>query len=419
MMRTKRCAWIGVALMFALQASFGHASEPSDAVHRRFDDPRQPPTWRVIGSDEAAAHQFGQVIFNSTWLPAGAARAERRDGLGPVFNAASCDSCHNNGARTTAPRDDGRLPIGFVIQLGLANAASTPLGDVLNPAAIEGFPAEGQVVLRYRMREVGLADGAVVSLREPSYELQGSRIAALPRQTVVKPRMASPLFGVGLLDAVPQSAFASGSEAPGRFGWQAGTRSVRDQTAKAFSREMGLHSADYPMDDCGDDAACADAPEGGEPEVSEDFLRALTQFQSLLAVPQADALDGKAEAEGARLFRRTGCTACHLPSLPVEGIDGVHQIAAYTDLRRHDLGDDLADRRIDGVVVESRWRTAPLWGIAHLPRGGQLGLLHDGRARSVEEAILWHAGEADDARKAYMALPQAERALLTDWTLRR
>jgi len=227
------------------------------------------------------------------------------------------------------------------------------------------------------------------------------------------------LFGVGLLDAVPQSAFASGSEAPGRFGWQAGTRSVRDQTAKAFSREMGLHSADYPMDDCGDDAACADAPEGGEPEVSEDFLRALTQFQSLLAVPQADALDGKAEAEGARLFRRTGCTACHLPSLPVEGIDGVHQIAAYTDLRRHDLGDDLADRRIDGVVVESRWRTAPLWGIAHLPRGGQLGLLHDGRARSVEEAILWHAGEADDARKAYMALPQAERALLTDWTLRR
>ncbi|MEZ5456579.1 MAG: di-heme oxidoredictase family protein [Lysobacteraceae bacterium] len=418
-MRTERCGWIGAALMVALQASFGHASEPSDAVHRRFDDTRQPPTWRVIRSDEAAAHQFGQAIFNSIWLPAGAARAERRDGLGPVFNAASCDACHNNGARATAPRDDGRLPIGFVIQLGLANAVTTPLGDVLNPAAIEGFPAEGQVVLRYRMREVRFPDGAIVSLREPSYQLQGPRIAALPPQTVLKPRMASPLFGSGLLDAVPLSAFASDQDSSGRFGWQAGTRSVRDQTAKAFSREMGLHSADYPIDDCGDDTACVNAPEGGEPEVSEDFLQALTRFQSLLAVPQADALDGKAEAEGVRLFRRTGCAACHLPSLPVEGIDGIHQIAAYTDLRRHDLGDDLADRRIDGVVVESRWRTAPLWGIAHLPRGGQPGLMHDGRARSVEEAILWHAGEADAARAAFMDLSGTRRAQLLDWISRR
>jgi len=172
---------------------------------------------------------------------------------------------------------------------------------------------------------------------------------------------------------------------------------------------MGLHSADYPMDDCGDDALCAAAPEGGEPEVSEDFLQALTLFQSVLAVPRAEPLDAEAEQQGAELFQRTGCTACHAPSLPVEGIQGISAIAAYTDLRRHDLGEELADRRLDGEIIKSRWRTAPLWGIAHLPRAGHLGLLHDGRARSVEEAVLWHAGEADESRRQFMALPNSWR----------
>jgi CxxC motif-containing protein (DUF1111 family) len=153
--------------------------------------------------------------------------------------------------------------------------------------------------------------------------------------------------------------------------------------------------------------------------VSEDFLHAVTLFQSLLAVPKAEPLDAESEAQGASLFARTGCANCHAPSLPVEGIDGLSRIAAYTDLRRHDLGDGLADRRMDGTVVDSLWRTAPLWGIAHLPRGGHFGLLHDGRARSVEEAILWHAGEADAARVTFMALPKAQRKRLLDWILRR
>jgi len=249
------------------------------------------------------AFQLGQAVFNSAWLPAGAERAERRDGLGPVFNATSCDACHNNGARATAPTDEGRLPIGFVMQLGLADAATTPLGDVLNPVAIEGYRAEGGVVLNYQLREVHYPDGSRAELREPRYQLQGPRVAELSAQTVLKPRMASPLFGSGLLDAVPPRAFTPLGDSPGRFGWQAGTRSVRDQTAKAFSREMGLHSADYPMDDCGDDALCAAAPEGGEPEVSEDFLQALTLFQSVLAVPRAECAACRTFGCGGRAAR--------------------------------------------------------------------------------------------------------------------
>ena len=412
----RRASLVLIGLL--LSAHSGVCAHPIDVL-QRFDDPRQPPTWRALSMNDLATFELGQAIFNSQWLAAGAPRAERRDGLGPVFNAASCDSCHNNGARATAPSDDGRLPIGFVMQLGMANGGAIPLGDVLNPAAIEGYSAEGHIVLSYRVRDVRYPDGSQVEVREPHYQLHGPRVSALPARTLLKPRMASPLFGTGLLDAVPASAFGSDQASPGRFGWQAGTRSVRDQTAKAFSREMGLHSTEYPLDDCGDDATCAAAPEGGEPEVSEDFLHAVTLFQSLLAVPKAEPLDAESEAQGASLFARTGCANCHAPSLPVEGIDGLSRIAAYTDLRRHDLGDGLADRRMDGTVVDSLWRTAPLWGIAHLPRGGHFGLLHDGRARSVEEAILWHAGEADAARVTFMALPKAQRKRLLDWILRR
>lgn len=418
-MRTEVQHWRRGALLLLVLAFPAQSGELSATVHQGFVDSRQPPTWRPVEANETATFQLGQAVFNSAWLPAGAERAERRDGLGPVFNATSCDACHNNGARATAPTDEGRLPIGFVMQLGLADAATTPLGDVLNPVAIEGYRAEGGVVLNYQLREVHYPDGSRAELREPRYQLQGPRVAELSAQTVLKPRMASPLFGSGLLDAVPPRAFTPLGDSPGRFGWQAGTRSVRDQTAKAFSREMGLHSADYPMDDCGDDALCAAAPEGGEPEVSEDFLQALTLFQSVLAVPRAEPLDAEAEQQGAELFQRTGCTACHAPSLPVEGIRGISAIAAYTDLRRHDLGEELADRRLDGEIIKSRWRTAPLWGIAHLPRAGHLGLLHDGRARSVEEAVLWHAGEADESRRQFMALPKSQRDRLLDWTLRR
>ena len=402
-----------------LLGAFGSPASASAQSHATFSDPRSPPIYRSLAVAEREAFDLGQAIFNSSWFAAGTQRAERRDGLGPVFNAPSCDACHNNGARATAPTDEGRLPIGFVMQLALPDAATTPLGDVLNPVAIEEYRDEGSVLLNYRFREVRYPDGSRAALREPRYQLQGPRVAELSAQTVLKPRMASPLFGLGLLDAVPPSVFSPLGDSPARFGWQADTRSVRDQTAKAFSREMGLHTTDYPMDDCGNDAHCAAAPEGGGPEVSEDFLQALTLFQSVLAVPRAEALDAEAEQQGAELFQRSGCAACHAPSLPVEGIQGISAIAAYTDLRRHDLGDELADRRLDGAIIKSRWRTAPLWGIAHLPHAGHLGLLHDGRARSVEEAVIWHAGEAAEARQQFMALPKLQRDRLLDWTLRR
>lgn len=397
----------------------GAAQAMADSARAEFENPRQPPPFRPLDAEEAARYALGQAVFNSSWFAAGASRATRRDGLGPVFNAASCDACHNNGARASAPDDDGRLPTGFVLQLESGSGGSTPLGDVLNPAAIEGFRPEGQARVEYSMRAMRYPDGSVAYLREPRYRLQGHRIPELAPDTVLKPRMASPVFGSGLLEAVPAAFLAVESASVHRFGWQSGSRSIREQSAKAFSREMGLTSSEFPQDDCGSDAECLGAANGGMPEVSDAFLDALSFFQALLAVPRAPALAPEREHQGAELFERSGCTGCHTPTLPVEGIDGMQAIHAFTDLQRHDLGDGLADRRLDGTPVASRWRTPPLWGIGHQPRGGALGLLHDGRARTIEEAILWHAGAAEAARASFMSLPNSERERLVEWVLHR
>ncbi|HEY0180557.1 MAG TPA: di-heme oxidoredictase family protein, partial [Dokdonella sp.] len=198
---------------------------------------------------------------------------------------------------------------------------------------------------------------------------------------------------------------------PGRFGWQSATATIAEQTAVAMSREIGLTSTPVDHDDCTPaQAACRAAPSGGAPEVSPEFLAALVEFQQDLAVPRARS----AAPDASALFAETGCTACHRPTLPVEGVPGLASITAYTDLRVHDLGAALADRDASGRVVPTRFRTAPLWGLDHAARR-PLALLHDGRARSIEEAILWHDGEAHAVRERFERLDAGARRRLTDW----
>ena len=391
------------------------------------------------------------TVFNTQFVVAGTPNAGRRDGVGPLFNSSSCDACHNNGARGRGPTGDGRAPDSLVIQLAAATAKNRtdPEGDpvygrVFNPIALEGVPPEGEVLIRYETRAGHYPDGTAWNLRVPHYTLTKLHYGPVARGTIVKPRLAPALFGVGLLDAVKQAGYgepaapggdrpaASGGRDPhdssdarapsaGRFGWQATALSVRDQTARAFAREMGLTSNEMTSDDCTPaETTCLQQPDGGSPEVSDDLFDAVLSFQRWLAVP-ASPTPHPPSGSGDHTFAELGCVACHRPEWSVTLTDAAGNtntatITPYTDLRLHNLGIGLADQTVAGKRVTSKWRTAPLWGLGYRMSLERFPtFLHDGRARSAEEAILWHAGEATGARESFEHLTADQRKAFLRW----
>jgi CxxC motif-containing protein (DUF1111 family) len=446
------------------------AATPADAMPigtQPFTDHRNPPSYRKLSDAEFARYDLGMAAFNTQFVNAGTPNAGRRAGVGPLFNSSSCDACHNNGAHGRGPTGDGPAPSPLVIQLATTPTKNPtdPEGDpvygrVLNTVGLDGVPPEGVAMIRYQETPGHYPDGATWSLRVPHYTLTNLHYGPLSPRTLIKPRLAPALFGVGLLDAAgPDTAgrdaadagaasqHAVGSDAPapgttgqstagearrlntagraqphGRFGWQATALSVQDQTARAFAREMGLTSSDKPTDDCTQtETACLHAaPNNGSPEVSADIFSAVLSFQRYLAVP-ASPTPHPIPDRDANTFVDLGCGACHQPRLPViltdaDGKEVSAVIAPYTDLRLHDLGNRLADETVAGKKVSSKWRTAPLWGLGyrmsleHFPT-----FLHDGRARSAEEAILWHDGEAANARARFEQLATPQRKAFLHW----
>lgn len=397
-------------------------SAPNLAGRVVFSDPGHPPPWIEIPAATRREFDLGHQIFNAQWQPAGT-RDTTRPGLGPLFVESSCDACHDDGARGRPPAVQGALSNSFVMQLG---GPLTDYGHVLNTRAIDGHIPEGRVTVTWQERTGRYADGERWTLRAPQYSVDSLSAGQLGKDTVLKPRIGPALFGVGLLDAVPTADVDSIRKSQprslrgtvgGRFGWQGSARSLVDQTAIAFAREMGLTSEIEMQDDCTQaQSACRAAPAAGTPELSERFFHALTTFQFLIAAQARASIDPARDAAGSRLFEKTGCAACHVPQLPVPRDEGLAiRIDPYTDLLLHDMGEGLADRTVTGRPATSHWRTAPLWGLAKALETGGAALLHDGRAASIEEAILWHEGQADAARRRFMALDANSRRQLLEW----
>ena len=380
---------------------------------------------------EPAQVALGRSIFNTQWSPASVPAAEvpaatalgsvRREGLGPLFNATSCNTCHNEGAGGRGPTGDGPIPIALEIQLGSSSedvdrqATGDPVyGRVFSTSAVEDVEAEGIATVHYtEIYGYYYPDGTHWRMRVPHYRLTGLSRGPLAATTVIKPRMAPPLFGVGLLEAVPGLS--------GRFGWQANMLSIRDQTTKALAGEMGLTSVDHPSDDCTPvETDCQRQHRDELPEVSEELIEALVAFQRTLTVPESPT-NTKEDLLGFELFREIGCAVCHKLQIPVElsqadGTKTRSAIAPYTDLQTHDLGREMDDETVAGSKVRSRWRTAPLWGLGYrIKTEGHPTFLHDGRARSAEEAILWHSGEAAPARQNFVTLGPRSRQALLHW----
>ena len=426
----------GLGLVLATGVAF--AATPPSPVSIQADG-RSPLPWRTLNAAEEERFHLGHAVFNTSWLPAGEG-VGRRDGLGPQFNSHSCDSCHNSRRRGRGPLGDGPVSTDFVIQTGrrLADGrierGHPRFGHIVNTQAIDGFSAEASIAIHYQPRPHRLADGSKLTLWAPEYRVETPDGQPLPDDLVLMPRIASQVLGAGLLEQIPERAIlanarrrgphrgtpawidSAGGRQLGRFGWQATEPSIASQTAVAFAREMGLSTELIGSIDCAaQDHACRNAAHGGEPEVAAELFEAVVAFQQLEALRRTPAAARQLDAatDGARLFARVGCADCHRDAMPLH--DG-RSIAPYTDLLLHDLGEALADRDVAGRPVPSRWRTPPLWGLSTALEGARTArLLHDGRARSIEEAIAWHGGSAADARDRYERLDTGQRQQLIDW----
>lgn len=381
--------------------------------------------------------EAGLQFFQLTWVPAPGSPPES-DGLGPTFNAASCLSCHVRNGRAV-PGDAPNAGVGVLVRLGTSEHVPDPhYGEQLQPFGVSGVPGEGRVRHAWEIvREVVLPGGERVVLRRPAYTIEALTHGPLAARTSLSPRTSPHLLGQGLLEAVPESVLAAWHDpddsdgdgvsgrlprlpdgSVGRFGWKSAQPTVEAQTAAAFLGDLGLTSPLFPEENCPDpQTECRAASSGGSPELPAVRLRVTSAYVRLLGVPARRDPDAPQVLAGRSLFRAIGCASCHRPSL--ETGDSVepelaHQtIWPYSDLLLHDLGDGLDDGVAEGDASSFEWRTAPLWGLGLVPEvNGALALLHDGRASTWDEAILWHDGEAAAARGAYETLSAEERAAI-------
>ena len=401
---------------------------------------------RNLTNEERRIFEIGDSFFTQNWVTAPASTAGR-DGLGPTFNAQSCSSCHTHDGRARPPESDDDPVRGLLLRLSVNGpdgpTAEPNYGGQLQDRAIVGVPVEGRISITYATISGSYPDGSSYSLRQPSYEIEDRAFGPLDPDVMISPRIAPSTFGMGLLEAIPRERihaladpddadgdgvsgkpnmvwdFRKAKMVPGRFGWKANQPTVEQQAAAAFRGDIGITSSMFAEENCPPaQSACRQSPNGGSPEIPDERLAKVTFYVQTLAVPAMRNVDDVNVQRGARLFVQVDCTACHTPR---HITDERHPIPAlrnqtiypYTDLLLHDMGEGLADNRPDGQASGREWRTAPLWGIGLVEVvNGHTRFLHDGRARSIEEAILWHGGEAEGSLESFMQLSRDDREAL-------
>ncbi len=397
---------------------------------------------------------LGSALFNKLWIAAPAS-TRASDGLGPLQNARACQDCHVRDGRSPAPQDDGTVPASFLLRLGTTDPAATrawlaalpdPVyGTQLQAAAAPGHTAEGKPAVTYSPLPVTFPDGTTITLRNPAYTVTAPGYGPLATGTALSPRTAPQMIGLGLLETIPAADILSREDPDdtdkdgisgranridgqlGRFGHKAAQPTIRHQSAQAFAMDLGLSTVLHPAPwgDCTKaQPACRDAPHGQEPdarnglEVDVESLDLVTYYARNLAVPARRNVGDPVVLRGKELFHALNCTGCHTPKhvtarLPDDPEQSFQLIWPYTDLLLHDMGPALADGLPEGRATGSEWRTPPLWGLGLTRRvSPDAGYLHDGRARTVLEAILWHGGEAEPHRDAVIVLPKPDREAL-------
>ncbi len=413
---------------------------------------------------------LGEALFQKLWVSSPSS-TKASDGLGPLFNARSCQTCHIEDGRGHPPQSPDDATLSMLVRLSVPAPDDTPLTEIeaylanLNPAprtrpepnyggqlqehAVFGVTAEAKFSIDYTEFEVPLAGGETATLRNPSVTFHSLGMGDMHPDTQVSARVAPPMTGLGLIDAIPtadilaladpddtdgdgisgraQVTWSAVYDAPmlGRYGWKAGNPTVLEQSAAAFSGDIGISTPLFPnpAGDCTDQQTeCLDAPHGDKDvrvfEIDAPNLDLVTLYSANLAVPARRNLDDPRVLRGKEMFHNSGCAACHQPKfvthrLPDSPQQSFQLIWPYSDFLLHDMGEGLADNRPELRATGQEWRTPPLWGIGLAQQVDEkVGFLHDGRARTLLEAVLWHGGEAETSKSRVVDMSPADRDAL-------
>ena len=468
-----------------------------------------------LTNEELETHLAGDAHFETAFTTAPNKEHPELDGIGPVFNNQDCNSCHQRDGRpSTISVPNGQNRVLLDSSAGIFLRMSNDDGQCDTPSAsnnycnnvgVDGFgtqlfhrgvlkaredwdntsdplPFVGQanVYLAYQYSTITYDDNNIVTLKKPVFTIERPydvtaenqlNSALLQDNVRYSPRNGMPVFGLGLLELIPeQDILALADEEDinndgisgrpnwvfdaikerdndpipvslGRFGWKANTPSVRVQALGALRGDMGITNPLFPDESIAGTALHdsylarteymdTGSDEKGEPEADQVFSDEVVFYVETLAVPARRNIEDQSVIAGAALFNQVNCTGCHTPDFVTgtgdlmlggvsapEGLKGQH-IYPFTDMLLHDMGEDLADNRRDFKANGNEWKTRPLWGIGLTKTvNPDAGFLHDGRTNTIEEAILWHGGEAENSKNNFMALTASERQSLVDFVM--
>lgn len=421
----------------------GYDNRLSGGIATVFDETSKAFSHPIDGLNEhdLHIHELGDASFEQTFV---SAPAPVNSGLGPIFNNVSCISCHHNDGKGTPTFGFPTSSMLMRISIPGTDPHGGPLaapgfGVQLQTQAVFGKQPEIQFDINYSDSTVTYPDGSIIVLRKPVYVIKNSYIP-LPSGYMFSPRMAPPVFGAGLLENIPESTILSfadendkdadgisgkanyvynnytGKTELGRFGLKANNPDVLLQVAGAYSQDIGVTNYIFKEE------SSAGQPQwdglNDDPDLADSILNAVAFYVKTLAVPARRNTTNPDVIAGEKIFTQLNCSGCHKPTVQT-GVNVAfpylsnQRIHPFTDLLLHDMGDALADNRPDFLATGKEWRTAPLWGIGLFQKTNGIPFyLHDGRARTLEEAILWHGGEAEKSKQQFMQLKQSDRSSL-------
>jgi len=407
-----------------------------------------------LSRDRFLRFESGNSFFNTTWTNPG---SSARDGLGPFFINDSCRGCHIRDGVGSAPQLNERIST-MTIQISLSHGTDPHGGplpvpeyglqlnnrDIYNNQRPEADPR----ITHYVVKIITFPDGYQVELLKPVFELNFNY--GEPTDCVISPRVAPKIIGLGLLAAIREEDILKRSDPDdlnndgisgkpnyvwnkknnrkelGRFGWKSNQPTIDQQNQGAFNGEIGITTPLFPNENCTVSSHpsidCNNPPSGNSnPEANQNIVELVEFYTHLIAVPIRRNYQDPIVLRGKEIFFQLGCESCHRQKYITGNLDNFPEVSyqkiyPYTDLLLHDMGDDLKDDRQQFDANGKEWRTPPLWGLGLVQRvNPNAGFLHDGRARSIEEAILWHGGEAEQSKQNYIQLQREEREALIEF----
>ena len=409
--------------------------------------------------------KIGNAFFKRIWVSS-PSTTQSSDGLGPLFNARSCQRCHIKDGRGHPPEGHADNNVSALLKLAIpaqnkqqqqllasgvaANFPDPNYGGQLQDFSVQGVFAEGKVALSYEQKRIKLADGEIIVLRKPVYTVKNKRYGEFHRQIMSSLRVAPQMIGLGLLEAISEQDILAKEDigdrdqdgisgkanrvwdiekqsiSIGRFGYKAGQPNLNQQNQAAFNNDIGIGTPLFtnPHGDCTQlQRDCLGLPDGNSGndenlEVGTLVVEKVLHYSRNLAVPKRREAGSSDVLAGKKLFYQSGCISCHTPKyITPQDTYAPEQsrqlIWPYTDMLLHDMGEGLADGLTEAKANGNELKTAPLWGIGLTPVvNGHSYYLHDGRARSLLEAILWHGGEAKKSQQKVISMSKKERQQL-------